>query len=818
MKQPTRQELAQEMDGLRARLQEAEDTLRAIRAGEVDALVVAGPHGDQVFTLKSADYPYRVFIEEMNEGAVALSAEGIILYCNGRFAQILKTPLDRVIGAPFPAFVSAADQAPFRALLRQSREGRSGGEISVFAADGTLVVLRLSMTELPTGSIGAVCVVTTDLTELMQQDEALRRAYAGLEQRIAERTATLAAAVQESERARRALLSVLDDQRETQAALRASEARLNAAQARAKLGDWDLDLETHTGSWSAEMYRIFGFDSAQRGPSPSGQRWAQFVTSVHPDDREAFMASLSREISTGQIHQHEFRIVRADADVRWIEGRNEIVFDQAGKPVRMVGTSQDITERKRAQEELNTSNEELRTVARVLATSTGAHDMNAMLDAILVEALAIVGLEGGTVCLVQPDDTLRLVAERETAHATILDLTTNRIKVGDCLCGNRARDNRPLILADREAVMAYASREALRGETIDFHAAFPFTSKGKCHGVLCVFTRTGKKPAGRSLKLLETLTAQVALAIENAQFVETIQQDARELEQRVDERTAELAAANREMEAFAYTVSHDLRAPLRALDSYSQILAEESGPRLDAEGRRVCAIIGDSAREMGRLIDDLLAFSRTGRVALQPSSIDMAGLANAVFFELTTAQQRERVDFRVQPLPRAWGDPSLMRQAWMNLIGNAVKFSGKKQRAMIEVGVVTNAEHGFGNADSNRAAEAVPAPSANGNPRSEIVYFVRDNGAGFDMRYADKLFGVFQRLHSAKEFEGTGVGLAIVQRIVQRHGGRIWAEGEPERGATFHFTLGKGGQSNISDHGDLSMENVTPIRPDEKLL
>jgi len=236
-----------------------------------------------------------------------------------------------------------------------------------------------------------------------------------------------------------------------------------------------------------------------------------------------------------------------------------------------------------------------------------------------------------------------------------------------------------------------------------------------------------------------------------------------ELEKRVEERTAQLEAANRELEAFSYSVSHDLRAPLRAVDGYTRILMEDYASCLDEEGRRICSVISGSARDMGRLIDDLLSFSRVGRVPLREAPIDMAAMARSAFFEITSEEGRGRIDFRVGTLPTASGDPSLLRQAWLNLLSNAVKFSSKKDRPVIEV----------------EAAEAC----------SETVYTVRDNGAGFDMQAADKLFGVFQRLHSAREFEGTGIGLAIVQRILERHGGRVWAEAETGKGAAFHFSL-----------------------------
>jgi len=236
-----------------------------------------------------------------------------------------------------------------------------------------------------------------------------------------------------------------------------------------------------------------------------------------------------------------------------------------------------------------------------------------------------------------------------------------------------------------------------------------------------------------------------------------------ELERRIHERTAQLEAANRELEAFSYSVSHDLRAPLRAIDGYTRILLEDYQQLLDDEGKRICSVISEGAHKMSDLIDDLLTFSRLGRSALNPSNIDMEAMAGAVFQELTTAQSRKRIDFQVDSLPPAVGDPALLRQVWVNLLSNSVKFSQKKKRAVIRV----------------RGEKS----------ENETVYSVQDNGVGFDMQYVDKLFGVFQRLHSVKDFEGNGVGLALVQRVILRHGGRAWAEGETGKGATFYFTL-----------------------------
>jgi PAS domain S-box-containing protein len=238
-----------------------------------------------------------------------------------------------------------------------------------------------------------------------------------------------------------------------------------------------------------------------------------------------------------------------------------------------------------------------------------------------------------------------------------------------------------------------------------------------------------------------------------------------DLEQRVALRTAQLEAANKELEAFSYSISHDLRAPLRAIDGFTRALEEDYGKNLDAEGNRLCAVVRRNTRQMYELIDDLLAFSRFSRSEMEFMPVDMDAMVRSVFQELTTPESRARIDFRLAPLPTATGDPILLRQVWINLISNAIKFSASRDPARIEV-------------------ECRSSPA-------EDVFTIRDNGAGFDMRNADRLFAVFQRLHSATEFEGTGIGLAIVQRVIHRHGGRVWAEGQVDRGSSFSFSLPK---------------------------
>jgi len=248
-----------------------------------------------------------------------------------------------------------------------------------------------------------------------------------------------------------------------------------------------------------------------------------------------------------------------------------------------------------------------------------------------------------------------------------------------------------------------------------------------------------------------------ALALRNLRLENT------RLARRVAERTRELESANKELEAFSYSVSHDLRAPLRAVQGFCQIFIDDFGAGVPQEGRQLLEHVLNGSQRMAQLIEDLLEFSRLGRQPILRQIVPLDRIAKRLVDEQRAKDPQRHVEVRQGQLGECEGDPSLIEQVLVNLISNAFKFTRKRETALIEIG----AERREG----------------------DLVYFVRDNGAGFDMKYADKLFGVFQRLHSNTQFEGTGVGLSIVQRIVERHGGRIWGESAVDRGATFFFTL-----------------------------
>ncbi len=294
----------------------------------------------------------------------------------------------------------------------------------------------------------------------------------------------------------------------------------------------------------------------------------------------------------------------------------------------------------------------------------------------------------------------------------------------------------------------------------------PISSPTRLYGIVYLLEKLGAEEfSEEDEQVLATLAAQAAVAYENARRYEEIQRYAAELEGRVEARTAELAAANKELEAFTYSVSHDLRAPLRHIDGFSKLLLEDYAPQLDPAAQKHLERVREATRHMSQLVDDLLELARVGRQEVSKQILGLNPLVEEVLAELKPEMESRQIVWEIGRLPSVECDAGLMKLVFFNLLSNAIKYTRPRERAVIEVGEMQQQE--------------------------QAVIFVRDNGVGFDVKYADKLFGVFQRLHRQEDFEGTGVGLATVQRIIHKHGGRIWAEAELSKGAVFYFTLGR---------------------------
>jgi PAS domain S-box-containing protein len=438
-----------------------------------------------------------------------------------------------------------------------------------------------------------------------------------------------------------------------------------------------------------------------------------------------------------------------------------------GRTTGAVVTFVDITERKFADEALRQSAERLRIMREIDRSILAAQSAEEIAGVALRRLRELIPTERMTVVLAGP----------APGEATVLatDEDSERdIEAGKRLALEPFGDLANLIAETLQRGETYlldvpnvpdpapAIRE-LRTTGRRYYFIVPLLTHGELIGSLSLGTDRLNDLTAEHLEIARGVADGLAIAVQQARLHEQVGQHAAELELRVAERTAEL-------EAFSYSVSHDLRTPLLTIDGFSRMLLEDHSDGLNAEGQRLLKTICSNSQNMGRLIDDLLAFSRLGRQEMRPSVINMSELTGAVCAELQATASERKLQFDLRPLPLAHGDQAMIRQVWINLLSNAIKFTSPRDVAMIEVGAAEEENHN--------------------------VYYVKDNGVGFEMKYADKLFGVFERLHSDDEFAGTGVGLAFVQRIIHRHGGRVWAEGRVGEGATIYFTLPRKGRKS----------------------
>ena len=576
-KSKTKQQLLLDIEELQTCLNEAEETLRAIRSGEADALIVPGPKGEQVYTLQGADRSYRILLQTMGEGAAVLDTDGTILYCNQRLADMLKAPLEKVTDSSIKDYFSPADWQRFRELLKEGN-GVGRSEFDLHTLEGNHVPTLLSLGSLPGTGMPGFCLIAADLTEQKRVEEALRIAHAELEERVKERTKELRKEIEDRERA--------------EERLRESEARFRVA------ADGSLDAFFILRSVRDRTGRITDFEFVELNARaerliamPKEKAIGQKLCELIPINRaDGFFDKYVRVVETGELLDEECPIAPGQIQASWI--RHQVIPLADGVAI----TSRDITARKGAEEKIKELNEDLRK------------------RAIEVEA----------------------------------------------------------------------------------------------------FNR-------------------------------------------------QLEAVNKELESFSYSVSHDLRAPLRGIDGFSQALLEDYSEKLDESGRDFLQRIRASTQRMGQLIDDMLNLSRVTRSEMRREGVDLSALADRIVKDLQEKQPERQVEFLIAPGLMTDGDAQLLKVALENLLGNAWKFTGKHSPARIEFGAT--------------------------KVQGKLAYFVRDDGTGFDMTYAGKLFIPFQRLHPLTDFPGTGIGLATVRRIIQKHGGGVWAEGKVGKGATFYFTL-----------------------------
>lgn len=460
----------------------------------------------------------------------------------------------------------------------------------------------------------------------------------------------------------------------------------------------------------------------------------------------------------------DFEAKRRDGSVFIAHGMASVVMDGKGKVIGYQSAVLDITDRKQVEDALLNHSVRLRNLHEIdLAILRATETPEAIVQAALKQLLILLQCDITSVRLLDAEtqELQVFAAELKSGEPVQPEKMLSKTVLGEM---ELLRQGKTEIVEDMTNVSSSACAcNMLTDGEIKSCINVPLQAEKGLMGILHVGWDSPRIITAEEKDISGEVAGQVAIAIEQARLLKESKRYAAELEERVRQRTSQLMEANKELEAFSYTVSHDLRAPLRGIHGFTQILLDDYACKLDEEGRRICSIIQENSLKMGNLIEDLLEFSRLGRTEMQLTAINMKTLVDSVFLEMTDAVTRERITLNIDKLCKVKTDAVMMRQVWSNLLSNAIKYSSKKEKSIISI--TSSIEKG------------------------KCIFCIKDNGAGFDMQYIHKLFGVFQRLHSVKDFEGTGVGLAIVQHIVKRHGGEVWAEGETDIGASFYFSL-----------------------------
>ena len=605
--------------------------------------------------------------------------------------------------------------------------------------DGSEFPAEISLNPSRSGEELLVVAIVRDIGERVRTEEALQSYRDHLEEKVRERTEALGEALE---------------------ARRASEERYRLLSEASLTGVYLIqdDLFRYV---NPSLAKTFGY-----APEEIVDRLGPAELTV-PEDRERVEGNIRRRLVGGESNLHyAFRGLRKNGEAVDVEVQGALILYQ-GRPA-ITGSLLDLSERTRTRDllsrqayELERSNRELEGrladlagINRIATAVMESPDIPSLLESLSKEILTLTG--GCCVFIFSP------AADREGPPIPFSGYTGEGPVDSELFGEVRCRVEG--ILAPTLLVPEGEAEDVLRKAGIAVLAVLPLPGSPGTSGTLCVGATDTDHFGGDRLGYLENLSRQLSIGLERARLEARTKDWADELERQVDRRTSELETTNRELESFSYSVSHDLRAPLRAIDGFSQALLEDYHGRLDATGQDYLARVRAAAQRMGQLIDDILSLSRVARNELSREEVNLGALAEEILGEMAGKEGR-KVEWHLAPGLYVRADPRLLRIVLTNLLDNALKFAKDADPPRIEIG---------------------RAPG-----EGEPVYFVRDNGVGFDMSRAGKLFGVFQRFHDAREFPGTGIGLATVQRVIRKHGGEIRAESAPGRGATFFFTLGE---------------------------
>ncbi|MBI5568856.1 MAG: PAS domain S-box protein [Desulfomonile tiedjei] len=679
---------------------------------------------------KRAEEIHASLLNSSADAIVVYDMQGGTKYVSPSFTEVFGWTLEEVEGKSLPYLPDSERAATMEVIEGLLSEGKSvrGFETKRFTRGGSAIDVNLSASRFHDheGTPAGLLVILRDITGRKRAEAALRQAHSELEKRVEERTAELSEAnaklreeIAERSRAEEALRQSEEKYRYLyDESVKAQEIYRSLLKSSAD-AIVTYDMEGRATYVSDSFTQMFGWTLDE----VKGKR----IPFVPESEMEATMGLVRGVVQDG-IPGRGFESKRWTKDGRIVDVSISAsrFNDHAGKPAGTLVILCDITERKLAQKALLESEERYRRLVEQLPDATTVHQNGRVVFA----NPAAAGLLGAR-------------STEELVGVAVMDFI---------LPQDQERTGRQLDRVVREGrVIPLTEQEIMRldGQTMFAEiSTIPFAFEGSPALLTVARDVTKRKQAEAEILRLNE-----------------------ELEQRVLERTAQLAAANRELEAFAYSVSHDLRAPLRSIDGFSQVLLEDYRDRLDAEGQDYLDRVRAASQRMAQLIDDLLKLSRVTRSEMRSEVVDLSAMAGNVARDLQKGEPRRQATFVIQPDMTVQGDSRLLQVVVENLLGNSWKFTAKREQTHIEFGQLPQ-----------------PVAALDGQ-KKKFVYFIRDNGAGFDMTYSDKLFGAFQRLHAAHEFPGTGIGLATVQRILHRHCGSIWAEGAVDLGATFYFTL-----------------------------
>ncbi len=813
---------------LQSRLREAEETLDAIRNGEVDAIVVSGTDGEKIFSLASAETPYRIILEEMNEGALIVSAAGLILYSNRRFAALLETPHRTITGSDILSYIIPDDREAFRNLLQKGLTDRTKGIVTCNSGTGELIHLQLSLVALSTETGGNVCIVASDITEIKNYQDTLQEIVKARTSDLETANLNLTDKIKKLRKSRQNLKDASVRNKTLLASITESEKKFRTIVETAFEG---IIISNPTGTFKFVNSRF----AEMLGYTPDELLGSVSNKYIYPEDIDKVQDTRSL-LKRGKVVQNEMRFLHKDGKVLWTLFNASPMFDSHGRHTGNLAIHTDITERKKSEEKLHKSEEQFRAafdkgaIPMVLTSMDGnfiqpnpafcnllgysEKDLKKMNfkqithpDHLGVNIEGLNALRRGDI----PSFRLEKKYIRKSGESVWVDMSTApvRDKAGNLeYLVTHVQDINERKKAESELSRSREKLEvALECGNIGIWERNLLNDTLTCDNRMCQIF--GIKSRNKEVSFEDLINEEdirhfddvVHKALKDGSSFETVFRTKPEngitkyittnavlnknengetvsmtgvcfdvtamkegAEKAVMKLNEELLRSNMELESFAYVASHDLQEPLRMVSSFTQMLERKYHDQLDQDARDYIKFAVDGAKRMYELINGLLEYSRIQTRGTGFSSVNMNKVYDKVVQNLSLKISEKGAKITKTKLPFINADESQMIQLLQNLVENGIKFSRDIPRIHIS-GELRDGKH---------------------------LISVSDNGMGIDRQYFERIFKIFQRLMPKEEFEGTGIGLAICRRIVERHNGKIWVESEPGKGSTFHFIIPSG--------------------------